>query len=103
MLHAYERGLDLGAALAADHAVVFFATSAFRSTCFVLIPKGFLPQQDNGLITATSEAAQDISFADMKRHQKELSKIVMADPDVATVRWRSAAAGGPHNGTCSSR
>ena len=39
---------------------------------FVIIPKGFFPQQDNGLITATSEAAQDISFADMKRHQEEL-------------------------------
>ena len=52
---------------------------------FVIIPKGFFPQQDIGLITATSEAGQDISFADMKRHQEELGKIVQADPDVATV------------------
>ena len=52
---------------------------------FVIIPKGFFPQQDVGLITATSEANQDISFADMKRHQEELGKIVQADPDVATV------------------
>ena len=43
---------------------------------FVIIPKGFFPQQDVGLITATSEANQDISFADMKRHQEELGKIV---------------------------
>jgi len=53
---------------------------------FVIIPKGFFPQQDVGLISATSEANQDISFADMKRHQEELGKIVMADPDVANDR-----------------
>ena len=52
---------------------------------FVIIPKGFFPQQDNGLITATSEAAQDISFSDMKRHQEELGQIVQADPAVATI------------------
>ena len=45
---------------------------------FVIIPKGFFPQQDNGFITGISEAAQDISFADMKRHQQELSDIVQA-------------------------
>jgi HAE1 family hydrophobic/amphiphilic exporter-1 len=51
----------------------------------VIIPKGFFPQQDNGLITAASEAAQDISFADMKRHQEELGQIVQADPAVASI------------------
>ena len=72
---------------------------------FVIIPKGFFPQQDNGLITATSEASQDISFADMKRHQEELGKIVQADPDVAIDRdgdrrQRHAPA---TTATCSSR
>src|SRR5437899_10915132 len=60
---------------------------------FVGIPKGFFPQQDNGLITATSEANQDISFADMKRRQEELGKIVLADPDVATVAMAIGGSG----------
>jgi HAE1 family hydrophobic/amphiphilic exporter-1 len=85
MLHAYERGLDLVLRWRLTTLAVFFATLALSIYLFVLIPKGFFPQQDNGLITATSEAAQDISFADMKRHQEELGKIVMSDPDVASV------------------
>ncbi len=66
--------------------MIFFATLGLSVYLFVIIPKGFFPQQDTGLITATSEAAQDISFADMKRHQEELGKIVQADPDVASGR-----------------
>jgi HAE1 family hydrophobic/amphiphilic exporter-1 len=51
----------------------------------MIIPKGFFPQQDNGFLTAVSEASQDISFADMKRHQEELSQIVQADPAVDSI------------------
>src|SRR4029078_1330676 len=58
-----------------------------------ILTKGFFPQQDNGLITATSEASQDISFADMKRHQEELGKIVQADPDVASVAMEIGGSG----------
>src|ERR1700755_2145782 len=85
MLHAYERGLDLVLRWRLTTLVVFFITLGLSVWLFMLIPKGFFPQQDNGLITATSEAAQDISFADMKRHQEELGKIVMSDPAVASV------------------
>ncbi len=85
MLHGYERGLDLVLRWRLTTLMVFFATLGLSIYLFILIPKGFFPQQDNGLITATSEAAQDISNADMKRHQEELGKIVMADPAVASV------------------
>ncbi|MHB8267828.1 multidrug efflux RND transporter permease subunit [Bradyrhizobium sp.] len=93
MLHAYERGLDLVLRWRLTTLVVFFITLGLSVYLFILIPKGFFPQQDNGLITATSEASQDISFADMKRHQEELGKIVMADPDVATVAMAIGGAG----------
>ena len=85
MLRAYERGLNLALRWKFTTLMIFFATLALSVYLFVIIPKGFFPQQDVGLITATSEAGQDISFADMKRHQEELGKIVQADPDVATV------------------
>jgi HAE1 family hydrophobic/amphiphilic exporter-1 len=93
MLHAYERGLDLVMRWRLTTLMVFFITLGLSVWLFILIPKGFFPQQDNGLITATSEASQDISFVDMKRHQEELGKIVMADPDVATVAMAIGGSG----------
>ncbi len=85
MLRAYERGLDLAMRWRLVTLAIFFATLGLSVYLFVVIPKGFFPQQDNGLITATSEASQDISFQAMKSRQEALARIVMADPDVATV------------------
>jgi HAE1 family hydrophobic/amphiphilic exporter-1 len=85
MLHGYERGLDRALRWSKTTLLIFFATLALSVYLFVIIPKGFFPQQDNGLITAASEAGQDISFADMKRHQEELGAIVQADPAVASI------------------
>jgi HAE1 family hydrophobic/amphiphilic exporter-1 len=93
MLRGYERGLDLAMRWRLTTLTIFFATLALSVYLFVVIPKGFFPQQDNGLITATSEAAQDISFAAMKDRQEALSKIVMADPDVATVAMAIGGSG----------
>ncbi|HXO68833.1 MAG TPA: multidrug efflux RND transporter permease subunit [Bradyrhizobium sp.] len=93
MLHAYERGLDLVMRWRFTTLMMFFITLGLSVYLFILIPKGFFPQQDNGLITATSEASQDISFADMKRHQEELGKIVMDDPAVATVAMNIGGSG----------
>jgi HAE1 family hydrophobic/amphiphilic exporter-1 len=93
MLHGYERGLDLAMRWKLTTLLIFFATLGLSLYLFVIIPKGFFPQQDNGLITATSEAAQDISFVAMKQHQEALSAIVMADPDVATVAMAIGGAG----------
>src|SRR6202142_2177443 len=93
MLHSYERGLDIAMRWRLTTLVIFFATVGLSVYLFVIIPKGFFPQQDNGLITATSEASQDISFEAMKQRQEALSAIVMADPDVATVAMAIGGAG----------
>jgi HAE1 family hydrophobic/amphiphilic exporter-1 len=85
MLRGYERVLDLALGWKRVTLLIFFATLALSVYLFVVIPKGFFPQQDNGLITATSEASQDISFEEMKTRQEALGKIVLEDPDVATV------------------
>ncbi|MFO1108970.1 MAG: multidrug efflux RND transporter permease subunit [Bradyrhizobium sp.] len=97
MLHGYERGLDLALRWKRTTLTVFFATLGLSVLLFIAIPKGFFPQQDVGLITATSEAGQDISFADMKRHQEELGKIVQADPDVATIAMSVGGSGSALN------
>src|ERR1700754_911769 len=72
MLHAYERGLDLALRWKFVTLMIFFATLGLSVYLFVIIPKGFFPQQDVGLISATSEASQDISFGEMKKKQEEL-------------------------------
>src|SRR6266436_485589 len=63
------------------------ATMAATVYLYTVIPKGFFPQQDNGLIQGTTEAAQDISYAAMVERVHELAKVVMADPDVGTVYY----------------
>jgi HAE1 family hydrophobic/amphiphilic exporter-1 len=85
MLHAYERGLDLALRWKPVTLLIFFATIALSVHLFMIIPKGFFPQQDNGFLTGVSEASQDISFAEMKRKQEELSAIVQADPAVDSI------------------
>ncbi len=85
MLHGYERGLDTALRWRRTTLCVFFATVALSVYLFIIIPKGFFPQQDNGFLTATSEAGQDISFADMKRQQEELGDIVQHDPAVDSI------------------
>src|SRR5258708_30012332 len=73
--------------------LIFFATLGLSVYLLIVIPKGFFPQQDNGLITATSEASQDISFAAMTGIQEQLGKIVQADPDVASVAMAIGGSG----------
>jgi HAE1 family hydrophobic/amphiphilic exporter-1 len=85
MLHGYERGLDLALRWRFATLMVFFASLALSIYLFVIIPKGFFPQQDNGLITATAEASQDVSFGTMKQRVEALGKVVQSDPDVASV------------------
>ncbi|MGB7122483.1 MAG: efflux RND transporter permease subunit [Bradyrhizobium sp.] len=85
MLRSYERGLDLAISWRRTTLIIFFATLTLSIYLFVIIPKGFFPQQDIGLITATSEASQDISFASMVKQQEALGAIVQADPAVASV------------------
>jgi HAE1 family hydrophobic/amphiphilic exporter-1 len=85
MLHGYERGLDTVLRWRLTTLCVFFATVGLSVYLFIIIPKGFFPQQDNGFLTATSEAGQDISFADMERKQEELGSIVQHDPAVDSI------------------
>src|SRR5205823_11912743 len=70
LLHAYERGLDLALRFSLATLCIFFATVALSVYLFIIIPKGFFPQQDNGFLTAVSEMPQDISFSEMKRRQE---------------------------------
>jgi HAE1 family hydrophobic/amphiphilic exporter-1 len=68
-----HRGLTMLVSLA-----IFIATVIL----FVIIPKGFFPDEDTSRIQATTEAAQDISYDAMRAHQLAAMKIVAADSNV---------------------
>jgi HAE1 family hydrophobic/amphiphilic exporter-1 len=82
---AYERGLDFVLRHRFATLMVFLATVVATGYLFVVIPKGFFPQQDTGTLFGTSDAPQDISFAEMAKRQQELGAVIQSDPDVENV------------------
>jgi hydrophobe/amphiphile efflux-1 (HAE1) family protein len=62
-------------------------TIALNISLYIVIPKGFFPQQDTGQIQGFSEAAQDISLAAMTRKQQRFAEILAKDPDVSAVDY----------------
>jgi multidrug efflux pump len=65
-------------------ATLLVATVTFALTIFLyfVIPKGFFPIQDTGVIQGVSEAAQSVSFPEMSRQQQQLAAIILKDPAV---------------------
>jgi multidrug efflux pump len=65
--------------------VVATATVALTVLLYILVPKGFFPMQDTGVIQGISEAPQSVSFASMAERQQLLAGIILQDPAVASV------------------
>jgi multidrug efflux pump len=65
--------------------ITTFATLAATILLYIVIPKGFLPQQDTGLISAVTEAGPEVSFVEMQRLQGLVTNAVSRDPDVTNV------------------
>jgi hydrophobic/amphiphilic exporter-1 (mainly G- bacteria), HAE1 family len=90
---AYERTLRLALK---HHRITFgiaLATFVATAVLFVVIPKGFFPDEDTGQIFAITEGAQDISFEAMKEHQQMAARIVAADTNVAAFMSAVGAGG----------
>lgn len=60
---------------------------------FTLVPKGFIPNEDTGQITANTKAAQDISYDDMLRHQQQVVDIIRQDPNIVSLNSTVGGAG----------
>jgi hydrophobe/amphiphile efflux-1 (HAE1) family protein len=82
LIGGYERTLDIALRFRFITLCVFLGTFAFTGYLYVVIPKGFFPQQDTGIIVGITDASQDISFAEMSRRQMALGAIIGADPDI---------------------
>lgn len=94
LLNLYEAGLKIVLRHRFVTLMTMLGTIALTGYLYVLIPKGFFPQQDTGLIIGLSEAAQDISFQAMAERQQALLNAAMRDPAVATVGAAVGAGGG---------
>jgi HAE1 family hydrophobic/amphiphilic exporter-1 len=92
--HVYEAGLKIVLRHRLITLMVMFGTVALTGYLYVIIPKGFFPQQDTGLIIAQSEAAQDISFKAMQERQQALLDVIARDPAVESVGAAVGAGGG---------
>ena len=94
LLNLYEAGLEIVLRHRFITLMVMFATITLTGYLYVIIPKGFFPQQDTGLIIGQSEAAQDISFQAMAERQQALLDAIVRDPAVETVGAAVGAGGG---------
>ena len=84
-VEAYQRSLEWVLRHQPETLLVTLATLAATILLYVAVPKGFLPLQDTGLITAVTEAGTDVSFAEMQRRQRLGEDAIRADPDVTGV------------------
>jgi multidrug efflux pump len=64
---------------------VALGTLVLTALLYVLIPKGFFPDQDTGLIQGVSEATESISYAAMAQRQQALAAAILKDPDVLSL------------------
>ena len=80
-----HRGLTIGFVL---------ITMAGTIILYGVVPKGFFPQQDTGLLVAVSEGSQDISYQAMEAKQKQMAAIVLSDPAVEGVASIISSGGG---------
>jgi multidrug efflux pump len=65
--------------------LIALATFALTALLYVMIPKGFFPLQDTGVIQAISEAPQSVSYAAMAERQQQLASVILKDPDVDSL------------------
>ncbi len=82
LLAFYERGLVWALRHRKTMLLVTLATVVVNVLLFIKVPKGLFPNQDTGMLFASTEAAQDVSFDEMFRLQKQVIKILGDDPDL---------------------
>jgi multidrug efflux pump len=65
--------------------LIALATFGLTAWLYIVIPKGFFPLQDTGVIQAISEAPQSVSYAAMAERQQLLASVILKDPEVESL------------------
>jgi HAE1 family hydrophobic/amphiphilic exporter-1 len=97
-LRAYDRSLRVSLKYRAVTMAASLVLLAGTVYLFLLIPKGFLPSEDQGRFQMTVEGIQGIGFEELVRHQLEVAEIVAQDPDVAGYSGNIGISGGGGGG-----
>ncbi|MEG3126863.1 efflux RND transporter permease subunit [Pantoea cypripedii] len=83
------RGYDRMLTIVLNHQkltlLVALATFALTAVLYLVIPKGFFPTQDTGLIQGVTVASQDVSFSEMSQRQQALAKVILQNPSVESL------------------
>lgn len=85
MIAHYGRGLQWVLRHQPLTLLVAVATLGLTVLLYLVVPKGFFPVQDTGVIQGISEAPQSVSFAAMSQRQQELSGVILSDPAVQSL------------------
>jgi hydrophobe/amphiphile efflux-1 (HAE1) family protein len=78
----YERGLRWALRHRTTMLLVTLGTVAVNCALFWYVKKGLFPNQDTGLVMVSTEAAQDVSYPEMARLQRQVNKVLGDDPDI---------------------
>ncbi len=65
--------------------MVTVGTLVFTILLYIMVPKGFFPVEDTGVLLGISEAPQTVSFTEMGRRQQALTRVILQDPDVESL------------------
>jgi hydrophobic/amphiphilic exporter-1 (mainly G- bacteria), HAE1 family len=107
MFDASLHGYDVSLQFALRHRAVTMALSFLfvigAAYLFVIVPKGFLPTEDQGRFQVSVEAIQGIGFEEMVRHQQEVAAILAQDPDIAGSSSSVGDGGGRSGGSSSNQ
>lgn len=93
LLAAYDRALVVALRHRFVTLMVMLGTVAATAWLFVVIPKGFFPQQDTGLLLGVTFAAEDVSPDNMARIQHQVIETILKDPAVESVGAQIGAGG----------
>jgi multidrug efflux pump len=85
MIERYGRALDWVLDRQSATLAVAVATLALTVVLYLVVPKGFFPVQDTGVIQGISEAPQSVSFAAMAERQQALARVILRDPAVESL------------------
>jgi multidrug efflux pump len=94
ILHHYSRSLRWVLRHQFLVLCILLATLALNFYLFAVVPKGFFPQQDTGMLSGTAQGTQDISFQSMSAKTLKFIQVVTNDQDVAHVIGFTGAGGG---------
>ena len=93
LLDGYRRSLSVVLEYRLVTLVFSLVILLFTIYLFTVVPKGFIPNEETGLIIANTKAAQDISFEDMLLHQQKVVNILRKDPNITLINSTVGAAG----------